>query len=70
MDLFWSMPALYVGAAVTVAVLDERVPQTVAYGIGWGVPPLWALVWVGITILWVQMALRREEEVWIKEGDV
>jgi len=40
MDLFWSIPALCVGTAVTVAALDKRVPQMVAFGIGWGVPLL------------------------------
>lgn len=34
LNLFWAIPALCVGAGVTAAVVDDRVPQTVAYGIG------------------------------------
>ena len=34
LNLFWAIPALLVGAGVTAAVVDNRVPQTIAYGIG------------------------------------
>jgi hypothetical protein len=34
LNLFWAIPALAVGVGVTAAVADNRVPQTVAYGIG------------------------------------
>jgi len=34
LNLFWAIPALLVGAGVTAAVLKERVPEEVAYGIG------------------------------------
>ena len=34
MDLFWALSALLVGAGTTAAVLNDRVPQEVAYGVG------------------------------------
>ena len=34
LNVFWAVPALAVGAGATAAVVDNRVPQTVAYGIG------------------------------------
>lgn len=34
LNMFWAVPALAVGAGVTAVVADDRVPQTVAYGIG------------------------------------
>ena len=34
LNLFWAVPALFVGAGVTAAVVDYRVPQTLAYGLG------------------------------------
>ena len=34
LNIFWAIPALLVGAGVTAAVLTDRVPQEVAYGIG------------------------------------
>jgi len=33
LNIFWAIPALLVGAGVTAAVLTERVPEEVAYGI-------------------------------------
>ena len=30
LNLFWAIPALFVGAGVTAAVVDNRVPQTIA----------------------------------------
>lgn len=50
LNLFWAIPALCVGAGVTAVVVDNRVSQTVAYGIGWGIPPLWVGIWVLIAI--------------------
>ena len=34
LNTFWAVPALAVGAGVTAVVADNRVPQTIAYGIG------------------------------------
>ncbi|KAK4694846.1 hypothetical protein P7C71_g2798, partial [Lecanoromycetidae sp. Uapishka_2] len=70
LNLFWAIPALAVGAGCTAVVADDRVPQTIAYGIGWGVPPLWVCVWVLVTIYWVQSSLRKEKEAWAKESRV
>ena len=34
LNMFWAVPALAMGAGVTAVVADDRVPQTIAYGIG------------------------------------
>lgn len=67
-DLFWSVPALLVGVACMVVAGVPQVPQTVGYGIGWGVPPLWVGLWAVITTYSVQHFLRKEREEWEKGG--
>ncbi|KAL8746311.1 MAG: hypothetical protein Q9190_001654 [Brigantiaea leucoxantha] len=70
LNWFWAIPALLVGAAVTALVWVQRIEQTTSYGIGWGVPPAWAIIWVVITTLYVQRCLRKEKEEWDKDPDV
>lgn len=66
-DLFWAVPALLVGVACMVVAGIPQVPQTIGYGIGWGVPPLWVGLWAVITTFSVQHFLRKEREDWEKE---
>ncbi|OQU98802.1 hypothetical protein CLAIMM_04531 [Cladophialophora immunda] len=60
---FWSISATVVGAGL-IAVIWV-VSDDVAYGIGWGVPSVWALVWTWLTIVFVQRALRIEKATWV-----
>ena len=67
-DLFWSIPALIVGFACTIVVAIPQIDETIGYGIGWGVPPLWAGLWVVITTYSVQYSLKKEWNEWYKDG--
>ena len=64
MDLFWGVSAVVVGVACLVLVLDGNVQEEVAYGLGWGIPPVWAGVWAVVTMKWVQRTLRKEAQMW------
>lgn len=64
MDLFWGLSAVILGVACFVLVLDGDVQEEVAYGLGWGIPPVWAGVWAVITITWVQRSLKKEAQAW------
>ncbi|MCJ1298944.1 hypothetical protein MMC08_001735 [Hypocenomyce scalaris] len=70
LNLFWGLPAALLGAGVVVVVWIRDVPETIAYGIGWGAPPLWVGLWVVLTVLWVQIDLRREKAEWGKTGTI
>lgn len=59
---FWAISAIVVGAAVTAVVWVVR--EDVAYGVGWGVPTLWAAVGTWLTVAWVQRSLRIEKITW------
>ena len=43
-------------------------PDDIGYGIGWGLPWLWAFTNLGITVWWVKKELRREQEEWNTVG--
>ena len=69
LDLFWGIPAFVIGVALLVAIGHHGVQQELAYGLGWGVPPLWAAIWAGITTVWVKIALRREHREWTRDWE-
>ena len=64
LDLFWGVSAVVVGLICLAVVCDENMQEEVAYGLGWGIPPIWAGVWALITIKWVQTALKKEAQAW------
>lgn len=59
---FWGIPSVIVG--VIMLALIFTVTKEAAYGIGWGVPNIWAGIWTILTILWVRKSLRIEKETW------
>ncbi|KAL9601638.1 MAG: hypothetical protein Q9219_002358 [cf. Caloplaca sp. 3 TL-2023] len=61
---FWAVSALFVGGGVSAVVWIQSIEQTAAYGIGWGVPPAWTIIWVPITILYACRCLRKEKAAW------
>ncbi|KUJ15886.1 uncharacterized protein LY89DRAFT_567853, partial [Mollisia scopiformis] len=61
---FWSIPGLFVAVACTVVVVINPVPEPVSYGIGWGVPFLWAGIWAAITVPWVRSTMGKERRGW------
>jgi hypothetical protein len=38
--------------------------------IGWGVPFVWAAIWVGISVVWVRRDLHQEAEEWEVDSSV
>lgn len=60
---FWGWGSLLVGIGTLVVVWT--VPVSVAYGVGWGAPLVFTIVWISICILWVQRDLRMEKKRWL-----
>ena len=59
---FWGPPSVIVG--VILLALIFTVNKHVAYGLGWAIPNIWAVIWTVLTILWVRRSLRIEKELW------
>jgi hypothetical protein len=62
---FWAIPAVILGIVLIILIYTVR--KEVAYGLGWGVPALWAALWTEGTILWTQRSLRIEKENWVSD---
>ncbi|KAL1841781.1 hypothetical protein VTJ49DRAFT_6619 [Mycothermus thermophilus] len=62
---FWAVGSLAVGAGTLVVVWT--VPERVAYGVGWGAPLVFVIIWTTICVVWVFHSLRREKEAWRAE---
>lgn len=61
---FWSIPALNLAIPLTTISVIPQVPATVAYGVAWIVPFLWATIWGIITIQWCKRDIARERREW------
>jgi len=68
-SLFWSIPAIVLAIPLTVIAVVHDVPATVAYGICWAVPFIWAGVWSVISIRWCKRDMRRERREWEEAND-
>ncbi|PBP15750.1 hypothetical protein BUE80_DR013546, partial [Diplocarpon rosae] len=64
---FWSIPGLLMAAGLTIVVVISHVREEIAYGIGWGVPFVWATIWAGITVPWVRSVMAKERSSWAAE---
>lgn len=63
--LSWAWGGGFMGIAVVATLVifgveDERV----AFGVGWGVPWIWAVVYSVGTVVFVKKSLRKERRVW------
>jgi hypothetical protein len=58
----WALSA-YAIAGATFAIVMTIEPE-VGYGLGWGIPTLWAFIGAGLTTLWVKRSVRIEHELW------
>ncbi|KAL7269792.1 hypothetical protein RUND412_007531 [Rhizina undulata] len=65
--MFWGMGATVMGGA-SLGIAFGLSSKYLAFGLGWGLPFVWASVWAIITIKWVQKMLREEEETWDING--
>ncbi|KAI0011572.1 hypothetical protein F4779DRAFT_572284 [Xylariaceae sp. FL0662B] len=62
---FWGVGCMMTGAG-TLAVV-WTVPEVIGYGIGWGAPLGFTIIWTFITILWVRRGLKVEKKRWAAE---
>ncbi|KAK4244824.1 hypothetical protein C7999DRAFT_34806 [Corynascus novoguineensis] len=62
---FWAIGALIDGIGTMVVIWT--VPEKVAYGVGWGSPLIFVIIWTTISVHWVRRSLRREKELWRAE---
>ncbi|KAI0324024.1 hypothetical protein GY45DRAFT_1331993 [Cubamyces sp. BRFM 1775] len=61
-SLWWGASGMILaGAFIAIA---WTTPDDVGYGIGWGLPWLWAIVSAAITVWWVNKELQREADEW------
>lgn len=67
---FWSAPGLFMAAACTVIVCIHQVPKPIAYGLGWGIPFLWAGIWGFITLPWVRTVMHNERRCWEEDSSI
>lgn len=58
----WGVGFLIVAVATTVLVM--RLPESVVFGVGWGLPYLCSAIMAMITLVFVKWSLRREGEYW------
>ncbi|KAL2174025.1 uncharacterized protein P884DRAFT_332404 [Thermothelomyces heterothallicus CBS 202.75] len=62
---FWAAGALI--DSIGTFIVIWTVPERVAYGVGWGSPLIFVVIWTTITVHWVRLSLRREKELWRAE---
>ncbi|KAL9618768.1 MAG: hypothetical protein Q9160_006562 [Pyrenula sp. 1 TL-2023] len=66
LTIFWGMPTALIGAVLLALIFTVK--KEIAYGLGWGVPTLWAAIWTIITFFWVITELKLERQNWAVEG--
>lgn len=66
LNWFWGVGALLDGIGTLVVIWT--VPKEVAYGVGWGSPLIFVIIWVIITVHWVHKSLRLEKRLWVENG--
>ncbi|KAI1386759.1 uncharacterized protein F4822DRAFT_325761 [Hypoxylon trugodes] len=65
LNWFWGIGSILVGAGSLAVVWT--IPQEIAYGIGWGAPLVFTIVWTFITVLWTRRSLRIEKKRWMAD---
>ncbi|KAI0970703.1 hypothetical protein F4678DRAFT_115875 [Xylaria arbuscula] len=63
LNWFWGVGSVISGAG-TLAAVWVIPSQEVAYGVGWGEPLVFFVIWTTITVIWTRRGLRREKKVW------
>ncbi|KAI0814002.1 hypothetical protein GGR55DRAFT_633537 [Xylaria sp. FL0064] len=63
LNWFWGIGSVVSGAG-TLAAVWVIPSQEIAYGVGWGEPLVFLIIWTTITVLWIQRGLKREKKVW------
>ncbi|GAP86318.2 hypothetical protein SAMD00023353_1800940 [Rosellinia necatrix] len=63
LNWFWGIGSVISGAG-TLAAVWVIPQQEIAYGVGWGEPLVFFIVWTWITVIWTQRGLRWEKKRW------
>jgi hypothetical protein len=56
---FWACGMIVI-SALSISLVFTTPLKEVAFGIGWGVPTVWCILWTAITVIWVKVAKKRE----------
>ncbi|KAI0900075.1 hypothetical protein F4806DRAFT_277739 [Annulohypoxylon nitens] len=65
LNWFWGTGSILIGAGSLAVVWT--VPQEIAYGIGWGAPLGFVIIWLAITIPWTHRSLKVEKRGWMAD---
>ncbi|KAI8965562.1 hypothetical protein F5Y11DRAFT_312707 [Daldinia sp. FL1419] len=65
LNWFWGVGSMLVGIGSLVVVWT--IPQEIAYGIGWGAPLAFTIIWTFITIIWTHKSLKVEKKGWLED---
>ncbi|KAI0866639.1 hypothetical protein F4860DRAFT_146674 [Xylaria cubensis] len=66
LNWFWGIGSVITGAG-TLAAVWVIPQQEVAYGVGWGAPLVFFIIWTWITVIWTRRGLRREKKLWASD---
>lgn len=66
-SLLWGLSGTLIGIALVIA--GWLAPTDTAYGLGYGIPWLWAMLCTAVTIVYVHHMLIKEEREWSNEGE-
>jgi len=69
-SIFWATPPILIAIPLTVIAILPEIPATIAYGICWTIPFLWAGLWSVISVIWCKADLRQERERWDTERHI
>ncbi|KAI1820397.1 hypothetical protein F4861DRAFT_533723 [Xylaria intraflava] len=67
LNWFWGIGSVVSGAG-TLAAVWVIPQQETAYGVGWGEPFVFLVIWTWVTVLWIQRGLRKEKELWAEDS--
>jgi hypothetical protein len=67
LNWFWGIGAVVNGAGSLAAVwVIPR--QEIAYGVGWGEPFVFFVIWTWVTVIWTRRGIRREKQLWVADS--
>lgn len=59
---FWGIGLICIATVSTILVFT--ITRDVAFGLGWGLPYVFMIVWALLTVVFAQRSLKREKAVW------
>lgn len=59
---FWGIGCMVIAIITTILIFSLE--ENVAFGVGWGLPYIWATIFVLVSIVFVKASLKEERRVW------